>query len=80
MSKAKLVLLEVRDGVAHLTLNRPEAANTVQLELCRELMEATLAIDEDPSVRAVVLAGKGKMFSAGGDLKTFAEQGDKLPA
>ena len=80
MAKYEHIILEVRDAVAYLTLNRPEAANTIQLEICQELMEATIAIDEDPGIRAVVLGGKGKMFSGGGDLKSFAGQGERLPA
>ena len=80
MANYEHILLEVRDAVAYLTLNRPDAANTIQREICRELMEATILIDEDPDVRAVVLGGKGKMFSGGGDLKTFSGQGERLPA
>ena len=71
--------LTVRDGVAHLTLNRPAAANAITVELARDLMYATLRCDEDPAVRAVVLAGAGRMFCGGGDLKTFASKGDALP-
>jgi len=71
--------LAVRDQVAHLTFNRPEAANAITLELARDLMYATLQCDEDPNVRAVVLAGAGRMFCGGGDLKTFATKGDGLP-
>lgn len=71
--------LMVRDGVAHLTLNRPAAANSITLELARDLMYATLQCDEDPSVRAVLLSGAGRMFCAGGDLKTFAGKGAELP-
>lgn len=71
--------LQVRDGIAHLTLNRPAAANSITLELARDLMEATLACDEDPAVRAVLFTGAGRMFCGGGDLKTFATKGAALP-
>jgi 2-(1,2-epoxy-1,2-dihydrophenyl)acetyl-CoA isomerase len=71
--------LAVRDHVAFLTLNRPQAANSITVELARDLMYATLECDEDERVRAVVLAGAGRMFCAGGDLKTFAGKGDRLP-
>ena len=71
--------LSVRDGVAYLTLNRPDAANSITVELARDLMYATLRCDEDASVRAVLLTGAGRMFCGGGDLKTFASKGDALP-
>jgi len=71
--------LDVREGVAHLTLNRPEAANCVDAKMAGELMHAALHCDEDPRVRAVLLSGRGAMFSGGGDLKSFSELGDELP-
>jgi len=71
--------LAVRDGVAHLTLNRPQAANSITVELARDLMYATLRCDEDAAVRAVLLSGAGAMFCGGGDLKTFAGKGADLP-
>ena len=70
--------LDVRDGVAHLTLNRPDAANGINLQLAQDLMEATLAIAADPGARVVLLTGAGKMFCAGGDVKGFADR-DDLP-
>jgi 2-(1,2-epoxy-1,2-dihydrophenyl)acetyl-CoA isomerase len=73
------LLFELKDNVAHITLNRPDAFNAMNRELCQELMHATLRCDEDPTVRAVVISGAGRTFSGGGDLKTFAAQGDKLP-
>src|SRR6516164_7214032 len=70
--------LEVRDGVAHLVLNRPDAANGINVELARDLMEATLAIAADPTARVVLLTGAGPRFCAGGDVKGFAGR-DDLP-
>jgi 2-(1,2-epoxy-1,2-dihydrophenyl)acetyl-CoA isomerase len=71
---------ELADGVATITLHRPDAANAIDLALGRELMHAAIRCDEDPAVRAVLLTGAGKMFCAGGDLKSFAAQGAALPA
>lgn len=73
------LLFEVRGGVATVTLNRPEAANSLNAALARDFMHAMLRCDEDPAVRAVLLTGAGRMFCAGGDLKSFAAQGDSLP-
>jgi 2-(1,2-epoxy-1,2-dihydrophenyl)acetyl-CoA isomerase len=70
--------LDVRDGVAHLTLNRPDAANGINLQLAQDVMEATLAIAADPAARVVLLTGAGKMFCGGGDVKGFADR-DDLP-
>ena len=69
---------DVRDGVAHITLNRPEAGNAINLELGQELLRAVMRCDEEPEVRAVVLAGAGRMFCVGGDLRSFTEQGEQL--
>ncbi len=74
------LLCEVRDGVAHLTLNRPDNANTLDPAMARDLMHATIACDEDPRVRAVLLTGAGSMFCAGGDIKSFDAAADALPA
>jgi 2-(1,2-epoxy-1,2-dihydrophenyl)acetyl-CoA isomerase len=70
--------LDVRDGVAHLTLNRPDAANGINLQLAQDLMDATLAIAADPGARVVLLTGAGRMFCGGGDVKGFADR-DDLP-
>jgi 2-(1,2-epoxy-1,2-dihydrophenyl)acetyl-CoA isomerase len=71
---------EVADGVAAITLDRPDAANAIDLALGRELMQVAIRCDEDPGVRAVLLTGTGRMFCAGGDLKAFASYGERLPA
>jgi 2-(1,2-epoxy-1,2-dihydrophenyl)acetyl-CoA isomerase len=73
------ITLEVRDGVAHLTLNRPESANGISMGLARDMLEASLQIAADPGARVVLLTGAGPRFCAGGDLKSFASEAD-LPS
>ena len=70
---------EVRDGVARLTLNRPKAANALDLTMVRELVDVAERCDRDPAVRALLLTGAGRMFCAGGDLRSFAAAEDSIP-
>ena len=65
---------ELRNNVAHITINRPEAANALNRQLALDLMHASLATSSDPNVRAILLTGSGR------DLKSFAAQGDALPS
>ena len=74
------VLLAVRDGIAHLTLNRPESANGINDAMARDLMAATTAISLDDRVRVVLLSGNGARFCGGGDVKAFEALGDGLVA
>ncbi len=74
------LLFDVEDHVARLTLNRPDAGNAMNAVMMRELRDAAIRCDEDPEIRAVIIAGAGKMFCAGGDLRSFAGEGDGLPA
>ena len=67
---------EVKDHVAVITLNRPEAANAMSPLCAREINLVSLEVDGDPSVRAVVITGAGKMFCAGGDLAAFKAAGE----
>lgn len=76
---ATRIRFELRHGVAHLTLDHPEA-NAIDRELARELMAATLRCDDDPEVRAVLVTGAGRMFCAGGDLRSFSGVGKELPS
>ena len=69
---------EVKDAVATLTLDRPDAYNALNLTLGRELFHAVLEADEDRAVRCVVITGAGKAFCAGGDVKDFAEAADRV--
>lgn len=70
MSDAR-VLLDIRDGVAYATLNNPGNGNAIDVPMAMALRETMLACEKDGSVRAVVIAGAGKMFCSGGDLKTI---------
>lgn len=75
------VLYEVRDKVALVTLNRPEAMNAINKALRRRLYEAMRAADKDQTVHAVVLTGAGtRAFTAGLDLKELGSQEGALGA
>jgi len=74
------VLLDVDfDGVAHLRLNRPQSANSLDIDLLQALHAAIMACHGDDRVRVVVLSAAGKNFCAGGDVRVFASKGDALP-
>ena len=70
--------LEVRDGVAFITLDRPDAMNSLSLDMGKDLLQAALTCASDREVRAVVLTGAGKIFCAGGDLRGMQESGERL--
>src|SRR5258707_7992687 len=74
MANYSTLLFEVREHVAHMTLNRQEASNGINLEMASEIRHAARRCATDPEIRAVLLDGAGKMFCAGGDLKAFAAQ------
>jgi len=71
--------LQIDEGVARLTLSRPNAGNALDLTLAKELVDATLVCHTRRDVRAVLITGAGAAFCAGGDVKSFAEAGEKLP-
>jgi len=72
------VVFEVKDGVATITLNRPDAYNALNIGLARDLFHATLEADESAAVRCIVITGAGKAFCAGGDVKDFADSPDRI--
>jgi len=65
-------------GVAQIRLNRPEAANGLDIQLLRRLHEVLMQCHGDKTVRAVLLTGAGRNFCAGGDVHTFVSKGDDL--
>jgi enoyl-CoA hydratase len=67
-----LVEVERREHIALLTLNRPEARNAISPEVSQEMAAALDDIEADSGLRAVVLTGRGEVFSAGADLKVVA--------
>jgi enoyl-CoA hydratase/carnithine racemase len=72
------ILFELRDGVARITLNRPEKRNALDGELVGELKAALGATASDPQCRVVVLAGAGTDFCSGADLAAFIPQQAKI--
>jgi len=74
-----LVDVRISDGVAVVTLNRPEAMNALSKALRAELARVMLAVDADDAVRAVVLTGAGtRAFTAGLDLKELASDASAM--
>lgn len=69
----QLVLTDIADGVATLTLNNPEARNTLTAPMVAEILTAMDAIEADPTVGAVVVTGAGPAFCAGADLGNLKE-------
>src|SRR6202453_2091918 len=65
---AEFVRYETGDGIAVITLDRPQAANAQSPQVLKELDEAWTSSDEDSEVRVVVLRSEGKHFSAGHDM------------
>ncbi|MEJ8571600.1 enoyl-CoA hydratase/isomerase family protein [Microbaculum marinum] len=65
------VLFDVSDGVARITLNRPEKLNPLDRKTVSELRAIVERLEDDETVRVVVIAGSGKAFSAGGDLEGY---------
>lgn len=70
---------EIRDnGVAILTLNRPKSLNSFNQEMCYELTETCKKVSKDPAIKALVITGTGKGFSAGGDIGVLAAMKDPI--
>ena len=70
------LLATIEDGVAVITLNRPEARNAMSGEMNAALQQCLADFELDPRVKCIVLTGAGKGFCAGGDVKGMASAGD----
>jgi enoyl-CoA hydratase/carnithine racemase len=72
------VLVNVSDGVATVTLNRPDRHNSLVPGLLLQLLDALSDCARDPGIAVVVLRAAGRSFSTGGDLRGFLEHADDI--
>jgi enoyl-CoA hydratase len=75
MTTYETILVERRDAVTLVTLNRPQALNALNSQVLAELIAAFAAYDADESQRCLVLTGSEKAFAAGADIKEMSGQG-----
>ena len=68
----------ISNNIARITLNRPDAGNTLNIELAKELYKATNIVATNNNIKVLILTGKGKLFCGGGDLKFLLSNEDKI--
>jgi enoyl-CoA hydratase len=69
------IILERKDGIGYLTLNRPERANTISFQLMHDVVSAMEEVENDQAYRVVIVTGAGgRHFCGGADLRDFAER------
>lgn len=74
------ILVNIAEGIATITLNRPDAMNSLNQEMVDGLIQALQDVRNDSSIKTVVLTGCGKAFTAGGDLGYLASIPDPITA
>jgi enoyl-CoA hydratase len=74
MPPYETILVELRDRVGLITLNRPKVLNALNQRLTYELLEAAEAFDRDPAVGCIVITGSEKAFAAGADINEMKDQ------
>lgn len=79
MAMSGTVQFEVRDGVAHVRLDRPKAGNPFDEGFCADLLEVAIECDERDDVRCVLLDASGRFFSVGADLRVLTADREDLP-
>ena len=72
MEKFRNIILERKDGIGYLTLNRPEVFNAINQELIDEFKCALEIINNEEDIRVLILTGAGKGFQAGADIKELS--------
>ena len=76
--KYQNIIVGEREGIAMITLNRPDKLNALHDQMVEELISAIGAIEEDQNVRVLVITGAGRAFCAGGDVTQVEPQALKL--
>ncbi|MBI2861031.1 MAG: enoyl-CoA hydratase/isomerase family protein [Chloroflexi bacterium] len=67
------IILEKQDGVATLSLNRPDTLNAINNQMRIELLDALDDVEQDAAARVLVITGKGRAFSSGGDVRSMGK-------
>ena len=75
----KNVLVEFEEGIAWVSMNRPEKKNAISVDLAREMLATMDALETDPRCGVFVLTGSGDAWSAGMDLKDYFRATDDMP-
>lgn len=75
ISGPDIVLYDVSDGIATITINREERLNAISGETFDRIEDQFRRFDRDPEAKVAILTGAGRAFSSGGDLKDFTERG-----
>jgi 2-(1,2-epoxy-1,2-dihydrophenyl)acetyl-CoA isomerase len=75
---AENILVDVTEGVAEITLNRPESYNSLSLATLEDLKGALKQVSRDQAVRAIILTGAGRGFSSGSDLQELGAKLDEI--
>jgi len=71
MAEEKLVLVEKKDSIAWITMNRPSALNALTIAMMGEVKDAIIEADQDPTIGVIVLTGTGRAWCTGLDLKSL---------
>ncbi|MFS0862505.1 enoyl-CoA hydratase [Fredinandcohnia sp. 179-A 10B2 NHS] len=75
--QSETVFLHIDNRVAHVTLNRPQAINAMDVTMLNELVQTLKEVASNDEVSIVILSGSGRGFSAGGDIKTMLSSTDE---
>ncbi len=69
----EMIRLERKDGIATMTLNRPDKLNAVNMKMRSEILDALAVLEADDEVKVLIVTGEGRAFCAGADVNEFAE-------